>query len=92
MTKFGIEQVSSIPPLWWRKFERAVIVGLAPAVILLANKIITDPYVLASVTSYVGFGLGLIKTIGIFMGSESDYPKEEVVVEEPKDDLNIEKE
>jgi hypothetical protein len=92
MTNFGIDQTSKIPPLWWRRFERAVMMGLAPAVILLANKLVTDPHVLSAITSYVGFGLGVVKTIGIFMGSEYDYPKNAPVLEQPVDDLHIEKE
>jgi len=68
-------------------------VGLAPALILLVNKVVQDPQLLATITSYIGFGLGVVKTIGIFMGSETQYPKESPVVEDtPKDDLLIEKE
>jgi hypothetical protein len=92
MTKFGIDQTSKIPPIWWRRLERSIMIGLAPAIILLANKIIQDPQVLASVTSYVGFGLGIVKTIGIFLGSELDYSQSLPPESDPVDDLHIEKE
>ena len=94
MTKFGVDQTGNIPPLWWRRFERSVMVGLAPALILLVNKVVADAEQLAHITSYIGFGLGIIKTIGIFMGSETEYPKEETPAAQDVvvDDLHIEKE
>ena len=92
MTKFGISQTSKIPPIWWRRLERSIIIGLAPAIIFLANKVIVDPQQLATVTSYIGFGLGVVKTIGIFLGTENDYPEELPTEVEHVDDLHIEKE
>ena len=77
MTKFGVEQMESPPPLWWRRLERALIIVVAPAFATFFTVIFEDErseiIALASVT----FATAIIKGIGVFLGTDVQYPQEE---------------
>jgi hypothetical protein len=74
MTKFGIDQIESPPPKWWRKLERAFIIGVAPAITAMILAVIPDddkaqPIGLAVVTLITS----IVKSIGIFLGNGEQY-------------------
>ena len=77
MTKFGLEQMESPPPLWWRRLERALIIVVAPAFSAFFTVIIEDErseiIALASVT----FVTAIIKGVGVFLGTDAPYPTEQ---------------
>lgn len=74
MTKFGVEQVSSIPPVWWRKLERSIIIGIAPAITAFVMQVLpADQQVHA--LQYVTFGVALVKSLGLFLGGGESYPE-----------------
>lgn len=77
MTKFGIDQTGSPPPLWWRRFERAFIIALAPAVAALLMSLIEDEKTEAKAISIVTFVTALVKAIGMFLGTEVSYPNQQ---------------
>lgn len=73
MTKFGVEQVSSIPPMWWRKLERSIIIGVAPAVTAFVTQVLpAEQHVHA--LQYVTFVVALVKSLGLFLGGGETYP------------------
>lgn len=74
MTKFGIEQVSSIPPIWWRKLERSVIIGVAPAVTAFVTQVL-PPEQHVHALQYVTFVVAIVKSIGLFLGGGDAYPE-----------------
>jgi hypothetical protein len=85
MTKFGVEQVSSIPPMWWRKLERSIIIGIAPAITAFVMQVLpADQQVHA--LQYVTFAVAIVKSVGIFLGGGESYPevKQDAVKEEPQ--------
>lgn len=77
MTKFGIDQTGSPPPLWWRRLERALIIAVAPAVVALLISLIEDEKTEAKAISIVTFVTAIIKGIGMFLGNDHPYPQEE---------------
>lgn len=77
MTKFGIEQLSSPPPLWWRRLERSLIIAVAPAVTGLLTTIIQDENTEVKALSVVTFVTAMVKAFGMFLGNDESYPKEE---------------
>lgn len=74
MTKFGIDQTGSPPPLWWRRFERAFIIAVAPAVAGLLISLIEDERTETKAISIVTFVTAIVKGIGMFLGTEVSYP------------------
>jgi hypothetical protein len=77
MTKFGVEQLSSPPPLWWRRLERALIIMVAPAVTGLLTTIIQDEHTEVIALSIVTFVTAMVKAVGMFFGNDTPYPNEE---------------
>jgi hypothetical protein len=77
MTKFGIDQTGSPPPLWWRRLERALIIAVAPAVTGLLTSIIENEKDEVVAISIVTFVTALVKAIGMFLGNDTPYPTEE---------------
>lgn len=77
MTKFGIDQTGSPPPLWWRRLERALIIGVAPAVSSLLMTFIEDEVTEVKAISVVTFVTALVKAVGMFLGNDKPYPIEE---------------
>jgi hypothetical protein len=77
MTKFGVEQLSSPPPLWWRRLERALIIAVAPAVTGLLTTIIQDEHTEVIALSIVTFVTAMVKAVGMFFGNDTPYPTEE---------------
>jgi hypothetical protein len=76
MTKFGIDQTGSPPPLWWRRLERALIIAVAPAVAALLISLIEDEKTEAKAVSIVTFFTAIIKSVGMFLGTDVSYPDE----------------
>ena len=74
MTKFGMSQAGSPPPLWWRRFERAMIIGVAPATTAFLMVAIDDSGVEEKATAAVVFVTALLKSVGIFLGTDTEYP------------------
>lgn len=74
MTKFGIDQTGSPPPLWWRRLERALIIGVAPAVSSLLMTFIEDEVTEVKAISVVTFATAIVKGIGMFLGTDVSYP------------------
>lgn len=81
MTKFGLDQTGSPPPLWWRRLERALIIAVAPAVTSLLMTFIEDENVEVKAIAIVTFVTALVKGVGMFLGTEVSYP--EATTEEP---------
>lgn len=77
MTKFGIDQTGSPPPLWWRRLERALIIGVAPAVSSLLMTFIEDEVTEVKAIAVVTFVTALVKAVGMFLGNDKPYPIEE---------------
>lgn len=77
MTKFGIDQTGSPPPLWWRRLERALIIGVAPAVTSLLMTFIEDETMEVKAVAVVTFVTALVKATGMFLGNDNPYPTEE---------------
>ena len=73
MTKFGVDQLSSPPPLWWRRLERSLIIVVAPALSAFMATAITDPRTEELAMSGIIFGTAIIKGIGMFLGTDIDY-------------------
>lgn len=65
--------LSSPPPLWWRRFERAYIAILAPSGTALLSSMIEDSKELAMLTGLIVFSMGLTKFIGMMLGSDVNY-------------------
>lgn len=76
MTKFGVEQVSSIPPMWWRKLERSIIIGVAPAVTAFVTQVLPAEQQVHAL-QYVTFAVALVKSLGLFLGGGETYPDAE---------------
>lgn len=76
MTRFGIDQTGSPPPLWWRRLERALIIAVAPAVAALLMSLIEDEKTEAKAVSIVTFFTAMIKGVGMFLGTDVSYPDE----------------
>lgn len=77
MTRFGIDQTGSPPPLWWRRLERALIIGVAPAVTSLLMTFIEDEAMEVKAVAVVTFVTALVKATGMFLGNDNPYPTEE---------------
>lgn len=75
MTNFGIDQVSSIPPKWWRKFERGLFIGVVPATTAFITQVVANPEKEVLYLTIISFATALIKSVGIFLGSGEEYPK-----------------
>jgi hypothetical protein len=82
MTKFGIDQTGSPPPLWWRRFERAFIIALAPAIAALLMSLIEDEGIEVKAISIVTFITSLVKAVGMFLGTEVSYPDQKEQADE----------
>jgi hypothetical protein len=77
MTNFGLDQVTSIPPKWWRRLERAVLIFVLPATTTFLTIVVTDPDKEVQYLTIITFVAALFKSFGIFLGSSEDYPKSE---------------
>jgi hypothetical protein len=73
MTKFGLDQIESPPPKWWRKLERAVIIGIAPGITAMMMSVIKDSENQAVAVSCVTLTTGIVKAVGIFLGNGEQY-------------------
>lgn len=85
MTNFGLSQISSLPPKWWRRLERALLIGVVPAATTFVTQMINDAATEVHYLTIIGFATALIKSFGVFLGSGEEYPKES----EEKSDLHI---
>jgi len=74
MTKFGVSQVSKVPPMWWRKLERSIIIGVAPAATAFIMQVLPAEQH-ANVLQYVTFAVAMVKSLGIFLGGGDAYPE-----------------
>lgn len=77
MTKFGIDQMASPPPLWWRRLERALIIIVAPATAAYLGDLIHDDQTKKIALSSVVFITAMVKAVGMFLGTDESYPNEE---------------
>jgi hypothetical protein len=77
MTKFGTDQLSSPPPLWWRRLERSLIIVIAPALTAYLTDIIQNEEKERLALSSVIFITAMIKATGMFLGTDEPYPNEE---------------
>lgn len=73
MTKFGIDQIESPPPKWWRRLERAIIIGIAPGITAMMMSVIKDAENQAVAVSCVTLFTGMVKAVGIFLGNGEQY-------------------
>ena len=73
MTKFGLDQVESPPPKWWRRLERAIIIGIAPGVTAMMMSVIKEAETQAIAVSFVTLFTGIVKSVGIFLGNGEQY-------------------
>lgn len=73
MTKFGADQLSSPPPLWWRRLERSLIIVVAPSLSAFMATWITDPRKEELAMAGIIFGTAVIKSIGMFLGTDIQY-------------------
>jgi len=74
MTKFGLDQIESPPPKWWRKLERAFIIGVAPAITAMILAVIPDDDKAQSIgLAVVTLITSVVKSIGIFLGNGEQY-------------------
>lgn len=83
--KFGINQTGNPAPKGWRQFERAFIIGIAPALLLFvqswgftdatANKLLVG----------ITFLTSLIKSIGMFLSNGESYVETASLTTEQKD-------
>jgi hypothetical protein len=77
MTIYGLNQVKSIPPKWWRRLERSVLIFVLPATTTFLTQVISDPVKEVHYLTILSFAAALFKSFGIFLGSGEDYPKSE---------------
>ena len=73
MTKFGLDQIESPPPKWWRRVERAIIIGIAPGVTAMMLAVIKDQETQVTAVSCVTLFTGIVKSVGIFLGNGEQY-------------------
>jgi hypothetical protein len=73
MTKFGLDQIESPPPKWWRRLERAIIIGIAPGVTAMMMSVIKEAETQAVAVSCVTLFTGIVKSVGIFLGNGEQY-------------------
>lgn len=84
-TKFGFDQTASPAPMWWRRLQRTIISGVAPALTVFLPTVITDPAEMNKALQWVVFGVALVQAVGIFMGTDQTYEGEPVKkAEDPK--------
>ena len=80
--KFGYNQINTPPPKKWRNFERAFLIGLAPALALYLNTILTKDADKALASATIVFISGVVKSIGMFLGAS------DVEVVDNQDNIN----
>lgn len=78
MANFGVDQISSLPPKWWRQTERALLIGILPATTAFVTQVITDPQKEVMYLTVLSFAAALVKSFGLFLGSGEKYPEEKV--------------
>ena len=72
--KFGMDQMSSPPPTMWRRFERAYMIVLVPALAaFLHGWGIADPVTLKRADLVIMFSIPLVKFIGVLLGNGQEY-------------------
>lgn len=72
MTKFGVSQVSNVPPQWWRRLERSVIIGVAPAASAFIMQVLPAEQQVHAL-QYLTFAVAIVKSLGIFLGGSESY-------------------
>jgi hypothetical protein len=81
--KFGTDQINSPAPKWWRNFERAYIIVLAPATtgfLVLIGSNLNWPDSVANIAGgTVMFTMSVVKAIGMFLGTGEEYPDEKQI-------------
>lgn len=82
MTKFGIDQMESAPPKWWRRLERATMIVVLPAATTFVTSVVGNEETKVLVLSALTFITALIKGTGIFLGTDTPYPQEGEKTEE----------
>lgn len=75
MTKFGLEQVSSPPPKWWRKLERTILIGLVPAATGFITQIVPAEHQVHAL-QVLSVCVAVVKSLGMLLGSGEQYPQE----------------
>jgi len=72
MTKFGVSQVSSPPPQWWRRLERTILIGLVPAATGLITQILPADHQVHAL-QVLSVCVAVVKSLGMFLGSGEHY-------------------
>lgn len=85
MANFGISQVSSLPPKWWRRLERALLIGVVPAATTFVTQMVSDHETEVHYLTIIGFATAILKAFGVFLGSGEEYPQDS----EKQTDLHI---
>jgi len=76
--KFGIDQLGSLPPKMWRRFERAYMIFLFPAIAaFIHNWGITDALLLKRLDQVIIFSIPLVKFVGMLLGNGQEYADRE---------------
>lgn len=73
MTKFGLDQIESPPPKWWRRLERAIIIAIAPGVTAMMLAAIKDDHTQSIAVASVTLMTSMVKAVGIFLGNGEQY-------------------
>jgi hypothetical protein len=71
--KFGVKQVSQPAPLGWRRFERAFIIMIAPAIGAFVTGLKLDPHIANLALLTLGFVTSIVKGFGMFLGNGQMY-------------------
>lgn len=76
MANFGIDQISSVPPKWWRQIERALLIGVLPATTAFVTQVVVNTEKEIMYLTAISFVAALVKSVGLFLGSGEKYPEE----------------